>query len=239
MDSSLYVGLSRQMVLRRAMDVTANNVANASTPGYRTQNPMFNEYISDPKGATEPLSMVYDKGQYMTTTAGPAQFTGDVYDVALQGPGFINIQLPSGAVQYTRAGNFNIDAAGKLITSSGFQVGNAPIIIPEGTKEVKITPTGDVLADNNAVGTIGMTEFANLNELQPEGNGLYSAKTPGTPAIETSMKQGMIEGSNVNSINEMTRMIDISRQYQQMMSMMQKEHDREVGAIQRLAKTSS
>lgn len=241
MDSSLYVGLSRQMVLKRSMDMIANNVANADTPGYRAQNPMFKEYISDPRGATEPLSMVFDGGQYDTTTPGPSHFTGGTYDVALTGPGFMGVQTKSGQLMYTRAGNFTVDVTGMLVTSSGMQVagaGGSPITIPPNTTEVKITEDGAVYADGSAVGSIGMFEFANLQNLQPEGNGLYSAKTAGTPAVDTTMKQGMIEGSNVNSVMEMTRMIEISRDYQQMMTMMKGEGERQIGAIQRLAKTS-
>lgn len=239
MDSSLYVGLSRQVVLRRAMDMSANNIANAQTPGYRSQNPMFKEYISDPKGAKEPLSLVQDQGQYDTITPGPTSFTGGTYDVALSGPGFMNVKTVSGEIMYSRAGNFTTDRSGMLITSTGLQVGGTggtPIIVPEGTKEVKILEDGSVNADGNVVGQIGVTEFANLQDLEPEGNGLYSSKTQGSPATETTMKQGMIEGSNVNSVVEMTRMIEISRNYEQTMTMLKNESDRETGAIQRLGK---
>lgn len=241
MDSSLYVGLSRQVVLRRAMDMSANNVANAQTPGYRQQNPMFHEYISNPAGAQEKLSLVEDKGQYDTTTAGPAQFTGDTYDVALSGPGFINIKTVSGQTQYTRAGNFTVDATGMLITSSGLQVssnGGAPILIPEGSQEVKVLEDGSVVADGNNVGQIGVTEFANLQDLEPQGNGLYSSSSAGTPATNTTMKQGMLEGSNVNTVTEMSRMIEISRSYEQTMMMLKNESERELGAIQRLSKVN-
>ncbi len=238
MDSSLYVGLSRQVVLRRAMDMSANNIANAQTPGYRSQNPLFKEYMSAPGNKARPLSMVEDQGQYDTTTAGPVQFTGGTYDVALNGPGFMDIKTRTGEIMYTRAGNFTIDRSGMLVTSNGYQVGNVPILIPEDTQEVKILEDGSVTADGNNVGQITMTEFANVQDLQPEGNGLYSSKSQGTAAIETGMKQGMVEGSNVNSITEMSRMIEISRAYEQTMTMLKNESDRELGAVQRLSKMS-
>lgn len=239
MDSSLYVGLSRQIVLKRSLEMTANNIANAQTPGYRAQNPMFEEFVSKPKTAKEPLSLVYDKGQYDTTTPGPAQFTGGSYDVALTGPGFFNIRTLTGETMYTRAGNFTVDSTGMLVTSSGLQVGGTggtPILIPPGSTEVKILPDGVVNVDGNIIGNIGMSEFANVQDLEPQGNGLYSAKSNPTPATETTMKQGMIEGSNVNTITEMTRMIDVSRTYEQTMAMMKNESDRALGAIQKLAK---
>ena len=105
MESSLYVGLSREIVLDHAMTLVANNVANANTAGYRAQNPLFQEYISKEKYDKSPLSMVYDMGQYDSTQAGTIQLTGNPYDVALNGPGFMAIKSPSGDIQYTRAGN--------------------------------------------------------------------------------------------------------------------------------------
>jgi flagellar basal-body rod protein FlgF len=217
MESSLYVGLSRQIVLNRAMALVANNVANANTAGYRAQNPMFKEFISKERYDKNDLSMVYDEGQYDSTQAGTIQLTGNPYDVALSGPGFIGVQTPSGQIQYTRAGNFTVNNNNELVTSSGFKVagpGGDGISIPTGATEVKITDEGEVAADGNIVGRIGVFEFDNLQDLKPEGNNLYSAPVAGRPAIETKMIQGSLEGSNVNAIQETTRMIEILRSYQ-------------------------
>jgi flagellar basal-body rod protein FlgF len=239
MESSLYVGLSRQMVLDHAMTMVANNVANANTAGYRAQNPMFQEYISKERYDKDNLSMVYDMGQYDTTSPGTTQLTGNPYDVALNGPGFMAVTAPSGEMQYTRAGNFTVNNSNELVTSSGYKVagpGGDAITIPTGAKQVNITDAGEVTADGNTVGRIGVFEFDNLQELKPEGNGLYSAKTPGRPATETKMVQGALEGSNVNAIQETTRMIEILRTYQSTMNMIKNEQDRQVSAISTLAK---
>ena len=159
MESSLYVGLSRQIVLNNAMTMVANNVANVNTAGYRTQNPMFQEYISNERYDKNDLSMVYDMGQYDTTSPGTMQLTGNPYDVALNGPGFMSIQTPSGEMQYTRAGNFTVNNNSELVTSSGYKVtgpGGDAIAIPAGSREVKITEQGEVTADGNTVGRIGV-----------------------------------------------------------------------------------
>ena len=100
------------------------------------------------------------------------------------------------------------------------------------------TSTFCVVADNNTVGQIPIMEFDNLQSLRPEGNGLYSADG-GRPATETSMKQGMIEGSNVNAVMEMTRMIEILRDYQSTMKMISSEDERQRGAIQKLANANA
>lgn len=243
MENSLYVGLSRQAVLQRAMTTIANNVANMSSPGYRTQNPLFKEFISDPQGSKEPLSMVYDYGQYTTTAPGPQTVTGNTYDVALNGPGFIGITLPSGDTQYTRAGNFTINNIGEIVTANGYAVasaGGAAIAVPQGTREVKITATGDVIADGNTVGTLQVVEFENLQDLRPEGNGLYSNQgNAPTPAVQTEVRQGMIEGSNVNGVVEMTRMIEVSRDYQSTMRMVNNEDERQRNAVQRIFQVTS
>ncbi len=241
MENSLYVGLSRQMVLQRAMDLTANNVANINTPGYREQNPIFEEYISKSRNEKEPLSMVFDSGQYASAQSGPIQLTGGTYDVALSGPGFIGVKTQGGEIQYTRAGNFTTDSNGQLVTTSGFTVagsGGSAITIPAEAKEVVITESGNVTVDGNAVGKLTIDEFESINDLQPEGNGLYSALRAGRPATETIVKQGYLEGSNVNSVVEMSRMIDILRQYQSTIKMLNSEHERQSSAIQRLAKIS-
>ena len=239
MESSLYVGLSRQIVLNNAMTMVANNVANVNTAGYRTQNPMFQEYISNERYDKNDLSMVYDMGQYDTTSPGTMQLTGNPYDVALNGPGFMSIQTPSGEMQYTRAGNFTVNNNSELVTSSGYKVtgpGGDAIAIPAGSREVKITEQGEVTADGNTVGRIGVFEFDNLQELKPAGNNLYSAPNPGRPATETKMVQGSLEGSNVNAIQETTRMIEILRTYQSTMRMLQNEQERQTTAITALAK---
>lgn len=239
MESSLYVGLSRQIVLNNAMTMVANNVANVNTAGYRTQNPMFQEYISNERYDKNDLSMVYDMGQYDTTSPGTMQLTGNPYDVALSGPGFMSVQTPSGEMQYTRAGNFTVNNNSELVTSSGYKVtglGGDAIAIPAGSKEVKITEQGEVTADGNTVGRIGVFEFDNLQELKPAGNNLYSAPNPGRPATETKMIQGSLEGSNVNAIQETTRMIEILRTYQSTMRMLHNEQERQTNAITALAK---
>ncbi|HRQ61733.1 MAG TPA: flagellar hook-basal body complex protein, partial [Alphaproteobacteria bacterium] len=89
MENSIYLGLSRQMVLRTNMNIVANNVANMNTPGYRGQNTLFEEYVSDPRGSDDPLSFVYDYGQYEDTKQGPLSATSNPLDVALNGPGFM------------------------------------------------------------------------------------------------------------------------------------------------------
>lgn len=236
MENSLYVALSRQIALNENLSIIANNVANINTPGFRGQNLIFEEYVSDPRGLKEPLSLVLDYGQYQVTDPGPVSVTGGPLDAALEGPGFFGVQTPNG-VQYTRAGNFTLTDTGTLVTARGFALagsGGGDIIIPANATEISIDENGVISTDQGQVGQLSVFEFESDQVLIPEGNGLYSAPQPGAPAQNTRVKQGMLENSNVQGVVEMTRLIEVSREYQALQRMIQTEHDRQRAAVQRL-----
>lgn len=242
MENSLYIGLSRQMALQKQMDVVSNNIANISTPGYRGHNMVFLEYLSRQRNAekagNDSISMVHDYGHYMNTDNGPLRNTGNPLDVALEGPGFFGVQTPEG-VMYTRAGNFQINGAGELVTGSGLQVadaGGGAIVIPAESTEIKISRNGTVSTEQGEVAQMMVVEFENSQTLEATGNGLYKTEEAGNPSENTFVMQGMIEGSNVNAVLEMTRMIDVSRAYQSTQRMIQNEHDRQRGMIQTLTR---
>lgn len=241
MENSLYVALSRQVALQENMAIIANNVANINTPGYRGQNMIFEEYLADPKGLENPLSMVLDYGHYQKTDAGPVSLTDSPLDIALVGPGFLGIQTPEG-VQYSRAGNFGLDPNGVMVNALGYRVagnGGGDIVIPADAQEIIIDENGAVSTENGQVGQLMIVEFENEQILDPTGNGLYRNDQGGQPAQNTKVQQGMVEGSNVQGVVEMTRMIEVSREYQAIQRMVQNEHDRQRTSIQRLMGTNS
>ena len=245
MENSIYAGLSRQSALQEQMDVIANNIANLNTPGYRAQNMVFTQYLADPRKIDpskkgDPLAMILDYGQFQSTNPGPLQQTGSPLDVALQGPGYMGVSTPGG-VMYTRAGNFRLNNAGDLVTGGGLKVagaGGSAITIPKDAKEIHIAQDGSVVTDQGQLGKIMLVEFNNIQDLEAQGNGLYKTgpRTQTLPAQNTTMVQGMLEGSNVQPVLEMTRMIDVSRAYQQTQNMLQGEHDRIKAMIERLLK---
>ncbi len=240
MENSLYISLSGQMALQAQMDLVAQNIANINTPGYRGQNGVFEEYLDKPRGMKETMSMVYDYGQYQQTDPGPIKVTGGALDVALVGPGFMGIQTPDG-IQYTRAGNFTLTADGTLVNARGMAVAGSSggnITIPADAQNIYIDQKGVVSTDDGEVGQIMVKEFSSEQILEPAGNGLYKTEDLGTLATETTVIQGKLEGSNVQGVVEMTRMIDVSREYQMIQRMIQNEHDRIRGAIQRLGRTA-
>lgn len=239
MENSIYIGLSKQMVLRTDMQIIANNVANMSTPGYRAQNLVFDEFISKPQGEHDPMSFVFDKKQYQNTQPGSLSFTGNPLDIALEGPGFIGIQAPGGEIAYSRAGNFQMDAEGTLLNSAGYPVadtGGGSITIPPGSTDISIDEKGVVSDQDGQLGQIMVAEFDNLQTLDPMGDTLYTTTSAPLPPEHTRVKQGLVEGSNVKPVIEMTRMIDTLRSYQSVQRLLQNEHDRLRSAIQKLTR---
>lgn len=241
MENSIYLGLSRQMVLKTNMDIVANNVANMNTPGYRGQNTLFEEYVSDPRGIEDPLSFVYDYGQYQDTKEGPMSATGNPLDVALNGPGFIKVDGPGDKPTYTRAGDLHIRTDGTLVTSRDHPVlspGGAPILIPQEAKEVSIDEKGVISTEQGEIGQIGLAEFENIQKLDPLGDNLYTTDAAPLPADKTRLKQGYVEGSNVDGVVEMTRMIETLRSFQSVQKMMDTENDRLLSSIKKIVGTS-
>ncbi|MCF8496360.1 MAG: flagellar basal-body rod protein FlgF [Alphaproteobacteria bacterium] len=236
MENGIYLGLSRQLTLRTNMDLIANNLANMNTPGFRGQNLLFVEYIDQPRGG-DPLSFSYDKGQYELTAPGSMSFTENPLDVAIAGPGFFGVQAPGGVTAYTRGGDFQRSADGMLVTSAGYPVagqGGGAITIPQGSLEISIDEAGVVSTQDGQIGQLMVVEFDDLQELEPMGNNLYKAPSPGRPATESHVRQGQLEGSNVTPVVEMTRMIDTLRSFQSLQQILQSENDRLRTAIQKL-----
>lgn len=236
MENTTYVGLSKQRAVEVAMGITANNIANMNTPGYRAQNPVFAQYLFKTKGDLDTLIMPYDYGQYQNTLAGPVRQTGGKLDVALEGPGFIGVKGPNGETMYTRAGNFQRDAEGVLLTASGFPVmgDGGEITLPENSQQLSIAKDGTLSTPEGEIGKLMIVEFANPQDLSPVGNLLYKSSSAGEPSERTTVTQGALEGSNVDPIVEMTQMIKISRTFQQIQALMNKEDERQRSGIQKM-----
>ena len=239
MENISYIALSYQNALRRQMDVTANNVANMTTPGFKAQEIILTEFIAKPQHATERTSLVLDYGSFRRETAGAMTVTNNDLDLAIMGDGFFTIQTPEGE-KYSRAGSFMLNEQGEVITKTGNRVlddgGNA-IVVPEGTTKIKISGDGTVAGNNGPFAQIALRRFENSQQLVEAGDNLYDANgAEPLPATDAVLKQGMIEGSNVQPVLEMNKMIEILRTYQSVQRLMQNDHERIRSAIQKLTK---
>lgn len=245
MQGASLVLTSYQDSLRRAMDIVANNVANVSTTGYKRENIAFDTFLSQPT-PKDSFQFAVDDGTYRDPAQGATQMTGNTLDVAIQGDGYFTIQTPSG-IRYTRAGGFMLNGEGELVTPAGFQVladGDQSITFPEDARDIGIASDGTITATtgNGAISEVGKLALANFEDEQsllPVGDSLYLAtQAPNTESGGTVV-QGAVEQSNVKSVEEMTRMIDVSRTYQMVVRLMEKENKRMTDAIQRLGKVSA
>src|SRR4030088_1995067 len=250
MENALLIGLSRQMVLERQMDVVANNVANVNTNGFKADKSLFEEYLKSGAhednflGRDRRVSYVQDSGTFKDFSQGPSEQTRSPLDVAIDGGGFLVVQTPAGE-RYTRAGGLQINNQGQLVTAAGNPVlGNSgPIVFQPTDHDVSIAADGNitVLEGVNRIdsvrGKLRMVNFADAQKLVKEGSNLYSAG-PGTaaqPDIVSTVRQGFIEKSNVNSVAEMSRMIEVTRAYTQISAMLQQQGDLRKTALDKLA----
>jgi flagellar basal-body rod protein FlgF len=247
MTNTLLIGLSRQVTLARQMDVVANNVANINTSGFKADRSLFEEYLTS--GAHEDnfarpdrrISYVQDRGTYKDFTQGAAEQTKNPLDVAIDGSGFLVVQTAAGE-RYTRDGTMQINNLGQLVNAAGHPVlgTSGPIVFQPTDKNITIAADGNVtvVEGTNRIdsvrGKLRLVSFADPQKLVKEGSNLYSGEAS-RPDIRSTLRQGFVEKSNVNSVVEMGRMIEVTRAYTSISAMLQQQGDLRKTALDKLA----
>ncbi|UEM20194.1 flagellar basal-body rod protein FlgF [Skermanella mucosa] len=241
MENPIYIALSRQDALRRQMDVVANNLANMMTPAYKNQRMMFLEYLAKPAATpVEKVSMVQDYGVLRNTAVGPISSTGNPLDVALQGDGYLTVETRDGQ-RFTRNGRLQLDLDRQIVDTNGLPVLNEqdlPMTVPQNSGPITITADGTVSSDQGQIGRIKLVRFEREQFMTELGGGIFTTDEPPLPAPGTKVVQGAVEESNVQSVVEMTQMIEISRQYAVNQKMIEAEHERQRNAITKLSRLS-
>jgi flagellar basal-body rod protein FlgF len=250
MDNVAYIGLSRQATLQRQMDIVSNNLANVDTVGFKVEQLLVDTQPGAPAkndGVKGPALFVLDGGVGRDFTEGDLRTTGRPLDVAIEGDAFFKIQTPQGE-RYTKDGRFTLDAQGQLVTASGNPVmdaGGSTITLDPKNGEPTISSDGLISqrtpqGASTEVGKLGVVRFDTLSVLSKQGDGLYSNTSNATPvaAKDVRMHQGMLEGSNVKPITEITNLIEVTRAYERITQMIQQNNDLSQNAIDRLAKVS-
>lgn len=244
MDVSTYVLLSHEQALRRRLDVTANNMANANTVGFKREQPLFHEYVEQAREApvddAKKTSFVLDYGAIHDTAAGAFQPTGNPLDVMIDGPGYLSVQLGDD-VGYTRAGFVKILENGQLATSGEQPLlgeNGQPIVVPpEQRASVAITSDGSVVTREGQIGRLAVFVFPDENLISPRGDGMVTgANGQALPPEQTRLRVGGVEGSNVQPIVETTNMVEILRSYQSSMRMSENLNEMRKQAISRLGR---
>jgi flagellar basal-body rod protein FlgG len=241
MFSSLWIAKTGLDAQQTEMDVISNNLANASTTGFKSSRANFQDLMyqneGQPGGQTTeqtetPSGMLMGTGVKVVGTEklftqGAITQTGNSLDVAIQGNGFLQVTMPDGTIAYTRDGSLQEDSTGQLVTADGYPVTPA-ITLPNNVNSVTIGTDGTVSVTSNGstksttVGTIQLANFVNPAGLEPMGQNLYletessgTAQTgqPGVNGMGT-LSQGSVESSNTNVVEEMVNMIQAQRTYE-------------------------
>jgi flagellar basal-body rod protein FlgF len=218
LDSGYYAACSALKTQTNALEIAANNIANASTAGYRGQIVSFQSLLvqngGPQMGGWERLVNEHAvlNGTRLDLGQGNLESTANPMDFAIEGPGFFAVQTKAGTM-YTRNGSFQVSARGQFATAAGDPVlgVSGPITLPSG--EVAISQDGTVSVGGAVAGKLQINEFPSPGALKPAGGSYYSASSGAEkPAVASWVRQGMLESSNVSPIAAMVGLISAQRQ---------------------------
>ena len=239
MDTTTYVALSRQTSLWNQMSVVANNLANSETIGFKGERALFTEYVvrspSDDRTFRDKIAYTQDFGLVRNLEQGSLVHTNNPLDIALEDEGYFSIDTAEG-VRYTRDGRFTLSQEGAIVDTDGnplLSTAGTPIFIAPGEGDINIRGDGTVYTEFGEIGKIRVVAFEDERELKKVGGALFDAEDQFPEEIEfPRLAQGAIENSNVNAIDEITRLIDLNRAYAGVNQMINIEHERKRNALQ-------
>jgi flagellar basal-body rod protein FlgF len=230
MDNPGYVTLTRQSGLMAEMQAVANNIANASTTGYRREGVVFSEFVQKLAPGDPSLSMATAEVQDTRMDQAPLTQTNGTFDLAIEGDGFFLIEGPGGSQMLTRAGSFTPSPEGELVTPDGYRLldaGAAPVFAPSDAASIAIAGDGTMSADGQPMAQLGLWEAVNPLDMRHRDGVRFEVPSGAQPVeLGGSILQGYLENSNVDPIGEIARMIEIQRAYEQGQSFLDREDQR-------------
>lgn len=254
MENATTIALSRLVAQSRAMDVTANNLANAGTPGYRAERTLFSDWLMrEPAIATSTsgsglvppggriLTYTQDRATYREQAEGAHTHTANSLDLAISGDGFFTVLAANGP-KLTRAGHFERSPDGTVVDAGGL-----PLLDTTGKKiqlaaadtAITISADGTISSQNGQIGKIGVVTSNDPNRMRTEGGRLLASDSPTTPLAAPKIAQGTLEESNIQPTLEITRMMNDMREFQFTSQFVQSEADRQQSAIDKITQHSS
>lgn len=224
MNSGMYSAVSANIASTQRIDITTNNLANVNTNGFKKDRMAFESALK--KGAnklTPSAGSMTDAPPLIDYTIktdfsqGIIRQTGNPLDISIEGDGFFVLNTPDGK-RYTRQGNFHLDVNGRMLSADGYELqgSGGPITIKGGM--VEINSKGEVYADGEQVGVIGVVDFPKPYKLKKAGSTMFAPEDKGVveqPVAYPRVSQGTIEGSNVQPLEEMVTLIETTRMYEQ------------------------
>ncbi|MCA0432978.1 MAG: flagellar basal-body rod protein FlgF [Proteobacteria bacterium] len=237
MATSSFVSLSGQLALDRRLSTIANNIANAKTAGYRASGVNFGPIVS----STAPFETVFASagGNHINMASGAFARTSNALDVAIQGEGFFAIQSPTGTY-YSRDGRLSLTEAGELVNTLGHQVmdaGGAPISLDPKAGPPVIQKDGGIYQNGQKAAQLGLYQINTAQGFtRSEGSGIVPSQPAEliTDYMRNGVAQGFVEDSNVNSVTEMVKLIQVTRAFEAASTMSDKVLESEMEAIRTL-----
>jgi flagellar basal-body rod protein FlgF len=241
MENPGYIALSRMVAQQRALDVRANNIANADTPGFKGESVMFSDYLLQQRGVPTPpggstVQMVQDRATWRDFQEGQMEKTGNALDFALRGDGFFTVSTPRG-LRYTRAGRFSISQTGQIVDMGGNPLvgtDGKPITLGPDDVNLTVTSNGSISSDAGPVGKFRIVQFANQQSIKAEGNLLFNGNQSPKVMAQPNVMQGTVESANVQPIVQLTQMMTEMRDFQFASQFIDAEGKREQSAIDQI-----
>ena len=230
---AIYPYITRQMGLVRELDTLAQNVANASTTGYKAESLVFVEHVTAAHREGPSMSMGHAKSRFTDLDPGGVTMTGGTFDLAIEGDGFFQVAGPDGETLLTRAGAFVTDRFGTVMTHDGLpllDLGGAPIQVPGDADQISIGRDGTMSTGEGPFAQVGLVSIPDTIGLQRVGDTRFRYAPPdgGAPApVEfPRVMQGFLEQSNVRPVLELARLIEVEKAYTAGQSILDREDER-------------
>ena len=246
MEIASSVALSRMIAQQRALELSAANIANATTPGYRAQRLQFSDWLVRERGQPDgggTVAYAQAPGTWRDPRTGPVTHSGNPLDLAIGANGFFTVQTPGGP-RLTRAGHFELSPTGNIVDTAGNALLNdigQPLQLSTSDTTITVGGDGTVSSENGQIGKIGVVAPASEDSLVAEGDLLLNTGAPTQPVAAPKITQGAIEESDVQPVVELTRMLDGEKTFQFLAQFLQAEGDRQQAAIDKIgpARTNS
>ena len=243
METSAVIAASRQGALKRQLEIVANNLANMSTNGYKSSQMMFVEHVVKSEGGerliSPKLTYTRDIATRVDVSDGAIETTGNPLDLAIRNDGFFTVRDGQGNEFYTRNGQFRLDTTGQIVNQQGYALlssGGQPIVLSPNDSQINVARDGTLSTENGQLAKIRVVRFDNPQDMQRTSGAMFTSQNAPTDIPSPDVIQGSLEGSNVEPIMEMSRMIELHRSYESAKSFIEKEDERQKSMIQSLTR---
>ncbi|HSU05251.1 MAG TPA: flagellar hook basal-body protein [Acetobacteraceae bacterium] len=241
MDLTSSIAASRLVAQERATDLTAANIANADTPGYKAARMLFSDWLSHQDGTDTPsggatIAYTQDRATWRDQAAGPIRHTGNPLDLAISDAGWFTVGTARGP-RLTRDGRFGLLPDGSIANTAGdalLDTSGRPVRIATTDTRLSVAGDGTLSSENGQIARIGVVQPQDPMKLVAEGGTLFRSDSATAPVTTPKIVQGAVEGSNVQAVTELTRLIDDQRQFQFIAQFVQAESDRQKDAVEKI-----